>query len=105
MRKVHRQACALFSSASLFVLASTNTVAQVYVNGQLYQGAALNQLTQQYGAPIPPGNYWLLDNGNWGYMGDPNVKGNFYSDNKAQPSQRKSFWEDEVADQLMQMQR
>lgn len=64
------------------VLTSVNASAQVFVNGQLYQGAALAQLQQQYGDVIPSGNYWLIQNGNWGYVDSNQVQGNFYTDNQ-----------------------
>ena len=63
-------------------LGSANAPAQVYINGQLYGGAALQQLQMDYGGLIPSGNYWLLQNGNWGYVGNSQVQGNFYSDNQ-----------------------
>lgn len=65
-----------------FVLMSSNVAAQVYINGQLYEGVALYQLQQQYGGQIPSGNYWLLQDGKWGYVGSNQVQGNFYTDNR-----------------------
>ena len=63
-------------------LSSADLAAQVYVNGVHYTGAALYQLEQAYGGQIPPGNYWLLQNGNWGYVGSDLIQGNFHTDNQ-----------------------
>ncbi len=75
MKSIH-----ILSLVSLFFVSAT-TSAQVYINGQLYQGIDLHQLQLQYGEPIPPGNYWLMQNGNWGYVGSNQVQGNFFTDN------------------------
>jgi hypothetical protein len=57
--------------------------AQVWINGQLVQGAQLQQLQATYGEPIPPGRYWLSGNGDWGYEGNYQVMGNLYTDNRS----------------------
>jgi hypothetical protein len=75
-------------------LSSVNVGAQVYINGQLFQGAALYQLQQQYGEAIPSGNYWLMQNGNWGYVGSSQVQGNFHMDNQAETASQGSGYTD-----------
>lgn len=66
----------------VLALTSFDVGAQVYINGQLYEGLALYQLQQNYGDIIPSGNYWLMQDGNWGYIGSNQVQGNFYTDNR-----------------------
>ena len=90
-------------SASCLVFSSFTASAQVYINGIHYEGAALYQLQLQYGEAIPPGNYWLLQNGNWGYVGNDQVQGNFHTDNHdsgAVNNQqgKKQYFEDTVGD-------
>jgi hypothetical protein len=62
------------------------TLAQIWINGQLVQGAELDQLQAIYGEPIPAGRYWLGGNGDWGYEGSYQVMGNLYTDNRNAPS-------------------
>ena len=48
----------------------------VIVNGQLLSDASLAKLEQTHCARIPEGSYWLnLQNGAWGYAGNPQVQG------------------------------
>ena len=79
----------LTATASLiFILAGLpgHTLAQVWINGQLVQGAELEQLQAVYGEPIPAGRYWLGGNGDWGHEGNYRVLGNLYTDNRSAPS-------------------
>ena len=54
--------------------------AQVYINGQLIEGQQLMLLQLSLGEVIPPGNYWVDANGNWGYAGSATPQGNLYSE-------------------------
>ena len=91
----------LISISLVFI--STTSSAQVYFNGQLYQGVELYLLQQIYGGPIHPGNYWLMQNGNWGFADSNQVQGNLFTDNRPNgvinnPNGGKRYFEDEVDD-------
>ena len=60
-------------------LISLPAIAQVYINGQLIEGQQLLLLQLSLGEVIPPGNYWVDNNGNWGYAGNATPQGNLYS--------------------------
>ncbi|HEY9627371.1 MAG TPA: hypothetical protein V6C84_08725 [Coleofasciculaceae cyanobacterium] len=69
-------ACAISASSllNLFILPAS---AQVVINGYLFQGEELAQLEYLLGAPVLDGSYWLnTSTGDWGYAGDPTVRGN-----------------------------
>ncbi|MDJ0618737.1 MAG: hypothetical protein QNJ63_18680 [Calothrix sp. MO_192.B10] len=53
--------------------------AQVVINGRLIRGQELYNLQKRLGYRIQPGNYWFdRRTGNWGYAGNPRVRGNLY---------------------------
>ena len=43
----------------------------IRVNGDCMSPGEIRVLEQRACAPIPSGSYWLLNNGVWGYAGDP----------------------------------
>jgi hypothetical protein len=70
--------------------------AQVYINGQLIEGQQLLLLQMSLGEVIPPGNYWVDTNGNWGYAGNSTPQGNLNTgetrSNSAGSKQHSSYY-------------
>lgn len=65
-------------SLALMLYASAGH-AEVYINGYLVR--QLNVLHELAGEPVPSASYWLMNNGNWGYAGNPQIRGNLYAMN------------------------
>lgn len=65
-------------------LASAPAAAQVYYT---INGVPVDYATQDTMAAmgLPPGHYWLMENGNWGVMGNPQPMGNIYAGVQAGP--------------------
>lgn len=58
-----------------FVVNPADAQQYVIVNGQLLNFAQIQRLEQLGCVSIPSGNYWLRNDGWWGYAGDPTPRG------------------------------
>ncbi|QKD82582.1 hypothetical protein HPC62_10660 [Thermoleptolyngbya sichuanensis A183] len=73
------------SLISLLGPLNMTATAQVVINGQLVQGQELALLEYLMGTRIPAGRYWLDQNGNWGYEGNPVIQGNIFASQYGNP--------------------
>lgn len=79
--KINRVYPTLFLSLLLSFSLPGKAKAEVFINGQHFQGQDLALLEYILG-PISPGRYWLnTDTGNWGYEGNSTVQGNVLTQN------------------------
>src|SRR5689334_4785080 len=65
----------LMGTASAFVVSPAHAGRYVMVNGHFMNPAQIRLLDQLACIAIPEGNYWLRNNGLWGYADDPTPRG------------------------------
>ncbi len=81
MRRMFLAAVAALGLGLAATSAITPAAAQNYQVYYTVNGIPLSPTDQQamWDAGLPPGHFWLADNGNWGVMGSAQVLGNIHA--------------------------